>query len=569
MRPLDWFVLVGTLLAIVLYGLWRARRSRTLDAYLLSNREKRWWTVALSIMATQASAITFLSTPGQAFTDGMRFVQFYFGLPIAMVVLAVTVVPIYHRLKVYTAYEYLEGRFDLKTRGLAAFLFLLQRGLACGLTIYAPAVIISIIFGWNISWMILIIGVLVIAYTASGGSRAVDYTNFQQMLVIMFGMTVAFIVIIMRLPADVSFGEAVWVAGQQGRLNAIDFSFDPRNRYNIWSGLIGGFFLALAYFGTDQSQVGRYLGGKSIAQSRMGLIFNGLVKVPMQFYILFIGAMVFVFYQFVTPPIHFNTVATTQLAGSQYAGEFAELQSAHEAVSERKQATVRHLLETRGTPAEEPALAALRSVDGELHDIRNRTMTLMREVDPKAATNDTNFVFLNFVLNYLPVGLVGLVLAAILSASMSSTASELNALASTSVIDIYKRVIKKDGSDRHYLIFSRIATLFWGAVAITFAEFAGQLGSLVEAVNQIGSLFYGTMLGIFLLAFYFKRVSGTPAFIGALIGEAAVIITWRTTEVAFLWYNVIGCLVAIGAALLLSPLFPRKPEAPAAAGAPV
>jgi SSS family solute:Na+ symporter len=554
LSPIDWIVLVGALVFFVTYGVWKGRRNRDLQDYLLADRQKRWYTVALSIMATQASAITFLSTPGQAYTDGMRFVQFYFGLPLAMIVLSVTAVPLYHRLKVYTAYEYLEQRFDVKTRGLAAFLFLVQRGLACGLTIYAPSVIISILLGWNLSLTILVIGGLVVIYTASGGTKAVDHTNFHQMIIIMAGMLGAFVVILMLLPRDISLVEAVHVAGQGGRFNVIDLKFDPQNRYNIWTGLIGGFFLALSYFGTDQSQVGRYLGGRSVAQSRLGLLFNGLFKVPMQFFILFVGVMVFVFYQFVTPPLFFNGVEERALAAARPA-EHAALTAEHQQVAGAKQKAYRQFLDARrgddaaGMSAAETQIAAITEQE---KDIRSRTTALMKAANPKAETNDTNYVFLTFVMNYLPAGLIGLVLAAAFAASMSSTASELNALTSTTVVDFYKRLFKPAASDRHYVIFSKVATLFWGGVAILFAEFANQLGSLVEAVNQIGSLFYGTILGIFLLAFYAKRVGGTATFIAALVGEATVIAVWRLTDVAWLWFNVIGCLVVVAVAFALS-----------------
>lgn len=560
MNIIDWLVLGSALVFFVSYGVYRGRRNRDLEDYLLADRSKRWYTVAFSIMATQASAITFLSTPGQAYVDGMRFIQFYFGLPLAMVVLSVTVVPIYHRLRVFTAYQYLEGRFDLKTRGFTAFLFLIQRGLAAGLTIYAPAVIVSVLLGLKLSFTILVIGVLVVIYTTSGGTKAVDHTNFLQMCIILFGMTAAFFVLISLLPDDISFRDAVWVAGQSGRLNAIDLSFDPANRYNIWSGLIGGFFLALSYFGTDQSQVGRYLGGSSITQSRLGLLFNGLVKVPMQFFILFIGAMVFVFYQFIPPPVHFNSVATGVLASGPHAAEYQQLRETHEKVSYSTAESFRDLLDhvrMEDPAAVEATRAEIRQKRQELSSVRARVIDLIRMTDPRAETNDTNYIFLTFVLNYLPVGLVGLVMAAIFAASMSSTASELNALASTTIVDFVRRMWRPAAGDLELVAWSRLATMFWGAVAISFALFANQLGSLVEAVNRLGSLFYGTILGIFLLAFYFKRVGGTAAFLAALIGEAAVIIVWQTTEIAYLWYNLIGSAVVIAAALALSTIFPK------------
>lgn len=555
MRPLDWLVLAGSLVFIVLYGLWKGRRARDLDGFLVANREMRWPTVALAIMATQASAITFLSTPGQAYADGMRFVQFYFGLPVAMVVLCVSAVAIFHRLKVYTAYEYLEGRFDLKTRTLAGFLFLIQRGLACGLTIYAPSLILSTLMGWNIYWTNFVIGSLVVSYTATGGTKAVNHTNFQQMLIILIGMGAAFVVLIASLPADVSFGDAVYVAGKMGRLNAIDFSFDWANRYNFWSGLIGGFFLALSYFGTDQSQVQRYLAGQSVAQSRLGLLFNGLVKVPMQFFILFVGVMVFAFYQFVTPPLLFNSVAVERLRNGPAASEFSLLESEYQQVSAAKEREVRSLVSARQGGDRDALSASERRLDQlttRAGQIRQQTFAALQRVNPKAESSDTNYVFLHFVLRYLPAGLLGLVLSAVFAASMSSTAAELNALASTTVVDVYRRLLRPTATERHYVLFSKMATVFWGVFAIGFANYATRLGTLVEAVNILGSLFYGTILGIFLLAFYFKRVRGTAAFIAAILGELLVIYCFRYTTISFLWYNVVGCLAVIAAGLMLS-----------------
>jgi Na+/proline symporter len=565
MRPLDWLVLSCALVFIVVYGVWKGRRNRDLDEYLLANRRMRWYMVALSIMATQASAITFLSTPGQAFADGMRFVQFYLGLPVAMVILSITAVPVYHRLKVYTAYEYLEGRFDLKTRTLAALLFLTQRGLAAGLTIYAPSVILSVIMGWDIRVVILIIGGMVTLYTTLGGTKAVEYTHFQQALIIAGGMLVAFFTIISLLPQDVSFLEAVHVAGKMGRLNAIDFSFDITNQYNFWSGLIGGCFLALAYFGTDQSQVQRYLTGQSVAQSRLGLLFNGLVKVPMQFFILFLGALVFVFYQFTPAPVFFNPVEAAKARAGERGAEFREVEVRHVAAVAEKQGEVRALVEAMRTGDDEAVRGAelkLEAAEARVGEVRREAVGLIRAADPKANTNDTNYVFLNFVIHYLPAGVVGLVLAAVFFASMSASASELNSLATTTVVDIYRRSIKKGADERHYLVFSRLATFGWGLFAILFAQYAGNLGSLVEAVNRLGSLFYGTILGIFLLAFYFKRVRGTAAFLSAMVGEAVILSiffftpftlgTYTFPTIAFLWYNLIAPLVMIPTALVIN-----------------
>jgi Na+/proline symporter len=561
MQILDWIVLVASLLFIVVYGLWKGKGSKNIRGYLLADRSMRWHTIAFSIMATQASAITFLSAPGQAYTDGMRFVQFYFGLPIAMVVLCITAVPIYHRLKVYTAYEYLEGRFDLKTRGLAALLFLIQRGLAAGLTIFAPALILSVIFGWNIYLTNLIIGVLVITYTASGGTKAVNHTNFHQMGIIMTGMVSAFFVLIFLLPDDISFLEAVKVTGKMGRLNALDLTFDLNNRYNFWSGILGGTFLALSYFGTDQSQVQRYLTGRSVAQSRLGLLFNGIVKIPMQFFILFIGAMVFVFYQFEKPPIFFNSYELENIKSSPYSSEFQELEAGYSDALELKEDKVNQLVVAmrQGDPNQvDEAQNNLIDAQQNATSIRDEAINLMQKNNPLMDPQDTNYIFLAFVTKYLPVGLVGLIIAVIFAASMSSTSSELNALASTTIVDIYKRVIKKEGSDRHYLIASKLATVFWGIYAILLAQYASRLGSLIEAVNILGSLFYGTILGIFLVAFYLKSVRGTATFYAAIAAELAVAYCFIFTDISFLWYNAIGCGGVIIGALILNRFIKEK-----------
>ena len=559
MRPFDWAVLFAALAGIVLYGLWKGRRTRDLDDFLVADRRMRWHHVALSIMATQASAITFLSTPGQGFADGMRFVQFYLGLPVAMVVLSVTAVPIYRRLKVYTAYEYLEGRFDLKTRTLAAGLFLLQRGLSTGVSIYAPSVILSVIMGWDIRVVIFVIGGSVTLYTALGGARAVDNTNFQQFLIIMGGMFIAFFTIVWTLPRDVSFVEAVSVAGKLGRLNAMDFSFDVNNQYNFWSGLVGGCFLALSYFGTDQSQVQRYLTGESVTQSRLGLLFNALVKVPMQFFILFLGALVFAFYQFTQPPVFFNPVEVERARAGQNAAQFRALEAEYGAAFEEKQRAARAYvgaLRAGDERAADAASQALKSAQERAVGVRAGAVELMREPG-RSRPDDTNYVFLNFVIHHLPAGVVGLVFAAVFFASMSSSSSALNALASTTVIDVQRRLVTGGRGERYHFLSSKLATVFWGLFAVTFAQYAGQLGSLVEAVNRLGSLFYGTILGIFLLGFYFRRVGGTAAFAGAVAGELAVLYCFYFTKIAFLWYNVVGALVVVAAALAVNPLTRR------------
>jgi solute:Na+ symporter, SSS family len=568
MRPLDWAVLLGSLLFIVGFGIWKNRHHTDLDGYLLAGRTTPWHMVAISIMATQASAITFLSTPGQAYADGMRFVQFYFGLPIAMVVLSITAVPIYHRLKVYTAYEYLEGRFDLKTRVYATVLFLVQRGLSTGLSIYATAIVLSVILGWNIYVTNLVMGGLVILYTASGGAKAVAWTQSHQFVIAMAGIAVAFVVIVNSLPSDVSFGEAAHVAGKLGRLNTVDVTFDPRNRYNVWSGLIGGFFLALSYFGTDQSQVGRYLTGRSVAQSRLGLLMNGLLKVPMQFFILFLGAMVFVFYQFVMPPLLFNPV---ELAKAQRAApaEVSAIEGRHADAFLAKKGAVEALvaaLRTEDAARIATAQSNVESAQKAFEGVRKDAVKVISK-RPGAETNDTNYIFLSFVIKYLPVGLVGLILAVVFAASMSSNSAAMNALASTTCVDVYLRLYRKGSPDAHYVTVSKWATVFWGVFAIAFAEFANRLGTLVEVVNILGSLVYPTILGIFLLAFYAKHVKGTATFVAGVVGEVVVICLWALSDVAFLWYNVLGTGVVVGLGLALNPLFSgydTRRQAPAA-----
>ncbi len=564
MSNIDWIVMSAFLLFVAAFGVWNSRGKKDLNGFILANKSTPWYTITLSIMATQASAITFLSTPGQAYVDGMRFVQFYLGLPIAMVILSVTAVPIFHRLKVYTAYEFLEQRFDVKNRTLGSILFLIQRGLACGFTIFAPSLIISVLLGWDIRFTIFLIGGIVIIYTTTGGTDAVNKTHLLQMGIITVGMGAAFFMIFRLLPSDISILDATHVAGKMGKLNVINFVFDWKDRYNIWSGLIGGTFLALSYFGTDQSQVQRYLSGRSIAQSRFGLLANGVLKIPMQFGILFTGAMIFVFYQFVTPPLFFNSVETANVKNSGYSQSYQQLESQYEQLHQEKQVHIRDMLSALESGEDgdvDHALQRMRRSRSQELDIREEAASLIQLSNPEADTNDVNYIFLSFVINYLPVGLIGLILAAILSASMSSTAAELNALASVSVIDIYKRVFKQNASDRHYLLASKIATVFWGIYAINFALFANSLGSLIEAVNILGSLFYGAILGIFLVAFYFKKIGGNATFIAAICAELVVLSCHFFSEIPYLWFNVIGCVVLIVLALLLNPFFtPSQPH---------
>ena len=553
MQQIDWIILVITLLFIVIYGVWKTKGSTAnVKEYILGNNETPWWTVGLSVMATQASAITFLSTPGQAYHDGMGFVQFYFGLPIAMVVISMTFIPIYHKLKVFTAYEYLEERFDLKTRSLASILFLVQRGLGTGITIYAPSIILSSILGWNLTQLNIIIGSLVIIYTFSGGTKAVNVTQKHQMFVIMFGMIATFFLILHLLPNDMTFGNALHIAGANDKMNIVDFSFDPETRYTFWSGITGGFFLALSYFGTDQSQVGRYLSGKSIRESQMGLIMNGFLKVPMQFFILLIGVMVFVFFQFNPVPLNFNPNNKVVIEKSIYKEEYQQLEKQLVDLSEEKKEFnllyIDHLNQNYDNPILRKKLTALSYKE---NDLRDQAKELISKADAKAETNDKDYVFINFILNYLPKGLIGLLLAVILSAAMSSTASGLTALASTTAIDIYKRNLKVEKSDKHYVNATRVFTVFWGIVAILFACIGTLFENLIQLVNIIGSIFYGTVLGIFLVGFYIKYIRAKAIFWGAIFTQLMIFYIFYLDIVSFLWLNFIGAIMTIVVALIL------------------
>ncbi|POY37587.1 sodium:solute symporter [Solitalea longa] len=551
MRQLDWLVLIATLSFIVFYGLWKSRKNKNTETFLKANTSP-WYMVGLTIMATQASAVTFLSAPGQAYTDGMRFVQYYFGLPLAMVVLCLTAVPIYHKLKVYTAYEYLEGRFDLKTRSLAAFLFLIQRGLGTGITVFAPSIILSAILGWNIYVTNFVICAVVVIYTVSGGIRAVSYTQMGQMTIILSGMLIAAIIITHLLPQNMGFIDAVKLGGKMGRMNIIDLKFDLNNKYNIWSGLLGGFFLALSYFGTDQSQVARYLSAKDTTESRLGLLFNGIVKIPMQFGILLIGVLLFVFYQFTETPIFFNQLEVKKLQESSYAPRLNELQQKQ---SELFQLKKEHSIGLLSAVKEnnEDEVNKFQMFITEDHkkekELRTDLKELMLKNDVDANTDDVNYIFLWFVSHHFPEGLVGLLIAVILAASMSSSSSALQALASTSVIDIYKRSIRKNEADEHYLKASRWATVIWGVFVMIVAGLATQLGSLIEAVNVLGSLFYGAILGIFMVAFFMKKIKGTAVFTAALITQFLVLMGYFFTTISFLWYNLIGCVLVMVIAL--------------------
>ena len=561
MSIIDWVVMGSFLLFVAIYGALKTKNSKSVNEYLLANKSTKWYAITLSVMATQASAITFLSTPGQAYVDGMRFVQFYLGLPLAMIILSMTAVPLYHKLNVFTAYEYLEKRFDVKNRILGSVLFLTQRGLAAGFTIFAPALIISVLLGWNIQLTIIGIGTIVTIYTAIGGTNAVNKTHLQQMIIVFVGMITAFVTIYFLLPDGVSPLDAAYVAGKMGKLNAIDFSFNLKDKYTFWSGLIGGTFLMLSYFGTDQSQVQRYLSGRSIKDSRMGLLVNGIVKIPMQFFILFIGAMVFVFYQFVQPPVYFNPVEENAVKNSVYAAEYESLGNSYREIFEKKKESINSLVDAidRGDEAEISERSEdLAQVNQKSSEIRQSAVEIIRKVNPASDGNDTNYIFLNFVIHFLPAGMIGLVLAAILSASISSTSAELNALASTTVIDIYKRLVVPDASDEHYLKVSKLSTLLWGVYAIFFASFANMLGSLIEAVNILGSLFYGTILGLFLVAFYLKKVRGTPTFAAAVIAELVVISLFIFSDLPYLWFNFVGCVLVAGLAAVFNYFMPDR-----------
>ena len=550
MQQIDWFILVGTLLFIVLYGTYKSRGSKNVTQYLKGGSDSRWWTIGLSVMATQASAITFLSTPGQAFHSGMAFVQFYFGLPIAMVIICLVFIPIYHKLKVFTAYEYLETRFDLKTRSLTAVLFLVQRGLAAGITIFAPAIILSAVLGWNLVMLNILIGVLVIIYTVSGGTKAVSVTQKQQMGIIFGGMFFAFLLILNYLPLDITFTKALEIAGASGKMEILDFSFDFNNKYTFWSGIIGGSFLALSYFGTDQSQVQRYLSGKSMKEMQMGLLFNGLLKIPMQFFILLVGVMVFVFYQFNTSPLHFNPSAVKDVLNSPYAQQYQDLQIKKNAleIAIKEQQLNYSVLENESQ--KQTALLDIKTLQSQEITLRTASKDLIKKANPKAETNDKDYVFIHFILNNLPRGFIGLLLAVILSAAMSSTASELNALGSTTTIDLYKRNIK-GRSDKHYLWASKGFTMLWGIIAIAVACVANLFENLIELVNIIGSIFYGNVLGIFLLAFFFTYVKSRAVFIAAICTQVIIVYIWWIDLMPYLWLNVVGACLVIAIAFFL------------------
>ncbi len=568
MSSLDWFILIGTLFTIVAYGVWKTRGSKDLSSFLKGNNDAKWWGIGISIMATQASAITFLSTPGQAYTDGMRFLQFYLGLPIAMVILCITFVPIFYGLKVYTAYEYLESRFDLKTRTLAALLFLVQRGLAAGITIYAPAIILSTLLHWNLTLTNIFIGVLVIIYTVSGGTKAVTQTQKQQMAVMMGGMILAGILVLNMLPEKIRLFDAMTIAGKMGKMNLINFEFDLDDRYNFWTGTTAALFLFLSYFGTDQSQVQRYLTGKSLAESRLGLIMNGLLKVPMQFIILFIGVLVFVFYQYNTPPVFFNKVELEELKQSEYKINVIELEDRFSTLHEEKKIAIDLMLSNQSKKVNDEILdQKILDLEDEMMEVREDVKALVKSNNPAAETNDKDYIFMSYVMDYLPQGIIGLLFAVMFSAAMSSTASELNALASTTTVDLYKRSMVKNKTDYHYLRSSKYFTFLWGVLAIVFATTASLFENLIQAVNLLGSLFYGTILGIFIVAFYFRKIQANAVFYAAIFAELIVIVIhyFNTLEnppiwlkMGYLWYNLVGCSLVVIFGYLLQSLIRQK-----------
>ncbi|WP_298485540.1 sodium:solute symporter [uncultured Maribacter sp.] len=571
MGILDWVILSGTLLFIVGYGVWKTKGSTNVDEYIRGGNKAKWWTIGLSVMATQASAITFLSTPGQAFHDGMGFVQFYFGLPLAMIIICLVFIPLYHEMKVYTAYEFLENRFDLKTRTLAAILFLIQRGLAAGITIFAPSIILSAVLGWHLRTLNIIIGTLVIIYTVSGGTKAVSVTQKQQMFIIMSGMFLAFFFILDYFPSDISFTKALKIAGANNKLEILDFSLNTKSRYTFWSGITGGLFLALSYFGTDQSQVQRYLSGKSVRESQLGLVFNGILKIPMQFFILLVGVMVFVFYQYNPAPLNFNPSATETVLNSKYKDEYKLLQKeqikleAEKHIAQNKFSSALDLKEYTAIQEAKQHIIKINQKDAE-----NRVLAkeIIKKADNSTETNDKDYVFIHFILNNLPKGLIGLLLAVILSAAMSSTASELNALGTITALDLYKRNRKGTFTEKHYVTASKWFTLIWGVIAILIACIANLFDNLIQLVNIIGSIFYGNVLGIFLLAFFLKWIKGNAVFFAAILTQIIVCFIYYylihiypagEEKLGYLWLNFIGAAFVIFIAILFQ-IFDKKEQ---------
>lgn len=557
MRELDWVVLVATLLFITFYGIAKNLRNQTAESYVVGTRDMKWWAICISIMTTQASAVTFISTPGQGFVDGMRFVQFYFGLPLAMIVLSAVFVPLYYKMRVQTAYEYLEHRFDLKTRSLTSVLFLIQRAMGAGLTIYAPAIVLSVVLGWNLKLTIVALSILTIAYTALGGYKAVAQTQQYQMVVIFLGLFLTFFILLFSLPKGIGLSESLALAGQSNKMQLVDFRFDPEDRYNIWSGIFGGFFLFMSYFGTDQSQVGRYLSGASIRESRLGLLFNGLLKIPMQFFILLLGVLVFVFFIFNKAPLHFNPVNTQTVETGQYKGQWDDLNRRYDELFHLRQSAYKQSLENNDKSA------AVERYEDQLKGLRAEADSLILLSNPKLDVNDKDYVFISYVLKYLPAGMVGLLIAVIFSSSMSSKASELNALASTTIVDLYRRSIRKGRSDKHYLLATKWSTVIWGILAMLFAMFTSLFENLIQAVNIVGSLFYGAVLGVFAVAFFFRKIGGNAVFWAAIAAEGIILSLYvlgemKIVSIGYLWYNLIGCVLVIAFGMIFQAVNDNK-----------
>ncbi|HMV24929.1 MAG TPA: sodium:solute symporter [Saprospiraceae bacterium] len=554
---IDWSVLLGSLVFITLFGIWKTKKNSSTRAYLMGDEELNWWTIGFSIMATQASAITFLSTPGQAYEDGMRFIQFYFGLPLAMIVLSVFILPQYYKLKVFTAYEFLEQRFDVRVRTLTAVLFLLLRGLSASITLIAPAIILSALFGWSMAFTIFMLGSFVIVYTLIGGSNAVSKTQVQQMAIILLGLFMAIILIYSQLPAGIGIKETFSIAGSAGKMNIVDFKFDPKERYNIWSGLLASFFLFLSYFGTDQSQVQRYLTGKTLTESRLGLMFNGLVKIPMQFTVLLTGLMVYIFFLFQQPPLHFNEVNRQNVMKTEVANEYKNLEAKFDVVfNDRKTFITENI--AKDNLSDETFSQKLKDYNKKIRELRLEAREKISQANPSAKVKDEDYIFMYYVLNYFPVGVIGLLLAMIFSAAMSSTASEINALATTFIVDIYKRNWVKDATDEHYLKMSKTVTLGWGILLMIFALWAAPLENLIQAVNILGSLFYGTILGVVVSAIFLKKVSANGVIVGAIVAETVVILGYFFSDIGYLWFNAIGCILVMFIGSAYSAIFNKK-----------
>ena len=552
MQHLDWLVLMLTIGGIVAYGSWKGKQSKhSLQGFLLADRQMPWYHILLSVMATQASAITFLSAPGQAYKDAMRFVQFYLGLPLAMIILSITFIPQYYQLKVYTAYQFLEERFDAKTRILTSLLFLIPRALSTGVTIAAPSIILSTLLGWDLTWTNTITAIVVTGYCILGGSKAISYTQMLQMSVVLAGMVLAGVFIVWNLPKEIGMNESLHIAGKLNKINLINWKFDLNDRYNIWSGIIGGFFLQLSYFGTDQSQVGRYLTGQSATESKKGLLLNGFLKIPMQFFILLVGILVFVFYQFEEPPMFFNkNTEKVWKENSSYTNLENQKSTIFEQKKKEELALITALKSGKDSEIEQKKESVNRLNESQNQIIKEAKEILMKE-NPKVETQDTNYIFLRFITDFLPVGLVGFLIAMILLSSMGSMASAFGSLTSTTMVDIYQRFLVPNESNQHYWWTSKIITLIWGIFCLFVAQFAVNMGSLIEVVNILGSWFYGTILGVFLCAFYLPKTKGTHVFWAAIIAEIIVIYAWKIDLMAFLWLNVLGCLLVVALAKMM------------------